>query len=141
MTNYQAEKDFLAKYRTFLENIRDGKLTDIDQILNFINKSPFSLFERQFEYEHSLLPRDLQDIVSEDSQYSDIFQLEEKVFEEADVTGGSEGAGEYYREVVKIIPLGLFIAHTGTYYSYDGVSYLGQFYEVEYKQVTTWEYV
>ncbi len=116
------------KLKEFFENIINKKI-DTSEVITFLNET--SLCEIQLDY---------QSITSHSNYSSEVKKLEDKCFHIKDVEGGGEGEGEYYHEVIYIPPLNTYILHTGTYYSYDGVSYLSEYYQCEPKDVIKTEY-
>lgn len=67
-------------------------------------------------------------------EYKELETLYKALFKIIDIIGGSEGDGEYYAEIIYVIPYDIYIKRVASYYSYDGLDYFQDFYIVEKKQ-------
>lgn len=125
------EKDYKLKgfnpvnVLEFLNDIIQQRITtsEVIQVLNENNSH-----KKVFYYEDFLF--------YDYNTYSDCIEdLHNQCFELAHKQGGGEGEGEYFCEIIHIKPLGTYIEHTGSYYSYNGIDYLTEYYQVYPKQV------
>ena len=129
--DYKIYKKWKIVYQTVLNDIIKNRI-NTQEIIEVLNRNKCS--KRVFYYEDYMF--------SGNDTYSDMIEeLHQQCFELAERVGGGEGEGEYFCEVVHIKPLNTYIEHTGTYYSYNGIDYLTDYYQVYPKQVLKTIYV
>jgi hypothetical protein len=110
----------------FFIKIINKELT-ISDVIEYLNENKF--YEKQ---------RDDESYSEIGEEYdSEVYDLEKQCFKIVDVKGGGEGGGEYYHEVLHILPLDTYIMHEGSYFSYNGVDYLQKYYQCAPVEVTT----
>jgi hypothetical protein len=129
--NYK-EKLTNDNLKEFLKGIINLELTT-SEIIEILNKNNFcsNLYYGEDSF-FTAIP--LNEI------YHEICGLEKQCFELATRQGGREGEGDEFFEVIKIKPLDTYLKHDGSYYSYSGVEYLNDFYQVYPKQVVETHY-
>jgi len=115
----------------FLNDIIHQRI-NTQEVVEVLNRNRCN--KRVFYYEDYMF--------SDNDTYSDMIdELHSQCFELAERVGGGEGEGEYFCEVIHIKPLNTYIEHTGNYYSYNGIDYLTDYYQVYPKQILKTIYV